>query len=87
MGVSWWHRRDRFSVAAGPKEEFFRLFSAGRKRNKQASKQGSSCGSVSQVFFFFFSNRVFVFRPHFLSSVFVALLLSQCGSGSEIGEC
>ncbi len=62
VGVSWWHRRDRFSVAAGPKEEFFRLFSAGRKRNKQASKQARKLVRISfSGFFLFFSPTVCFF--------------------------
>jgi len=49
-GISWWHRRDPFSVAAGPKEEIFVSF---LQEGNETSKQGSSCRSISQVFFFF----------------------------------
>jgi hypothetical protein len=49
-GISWWHCRDPFSVAAGPKEEISVSF---LQEGNETSKQGSSCGSVSQVFFFF----------------------------------
>ncbi len=66
-------------MAAGPKEEISVSF---LQEGNETSKQGSSCGSVSQFFFFSPPTVCFFYGRTFCLASLCALAF-QCGSGSN----
>ncbi len=70
-------------MAAGPTEEIFVSF---LQEGNETSKQRKLVRISFSGFFLFFSNRLFLFRPHFLSSVFVAFLLFSAAVAQKSGN-